>query len=552
MIIGIDLDNTIIKYDKVFKDVAFKLKLIPKNSSTEKKKIKELILLKNNGIKSWKKIQGLVYGKYINKAEIMPSVYNFIKICRKKNYKLYIISHKTKYGHFDSEKILLRNEAIKWLKKREFFDKNKLAFKKEDIFFANTRKQKIKLISKLKCDWFIDDLPEIFKDRTFPKETKKILFMKENKEKNLNKINLLDWTSISNKILGPLKPKDILYLNNFNEIKYTKKIIKVKGHGNSQLYKISTNDKKDFAVKYYPDLLLDSRPRLKKEYETLKFLAAKKNFNVPKPINKNYKTNIGLYEWIEGKPIKKPTNKDINEVIKFVKKLKKISISKKSNKFNMASEACLSAKELIKQIHDRFKKLNNFKRNNIKLKNFLDNRFSHTLEKAQDICFVKWPNSSQNRFLQKKLRVLSPSDFGFHNVLKNEKKMTFIDFEYFGWDDPVKLTADFLWHPSMNLSNLQSKKWQDSMLKIFKNDKHFKDRLKASIPLYGLRWVMIILNEFTPGIINKRQNASRNNFMKKKVILDKQMIKANKYLNKVEDLLNSFDHKYNNEITYSR
>ena len=62
MIIGIDLDNTIIKYDKVFKDVAFKLKLIPKNSSTEKKKIKELILLKNNGIKSWKKIQGLVYG----------------------------------------------------------------------------------------------------------------------------------------------------------------------------------------------------------------------------------------------------------------------------------------------------------------------------------------------------------------------------------------------------------------------------------------------------------------------------------------------------------
>ena len=42
----------------------------------------------------------------------------------------------------------------------------------------------------------------------------------------------------------------------------------------SQLYKISTNDKKDFAVKYYPDLLLDSRPRLKKEYETLKFLVS--------------------------------------------------------------------------------------------------------------------------------------------------------------------------------------------------------------------------------------------------------------------------------------
>ena len=82
----------------------------------------------------------------------------------------------------------------------------------DELFFIQTRKGKIKKITELDLDYFIDDLPEIFKDRTFPKETKKILFMKENKEKNLNKINLLDWTSISNKILGPLKPKDILYL----------------------------------------------------------------------------------------------------------------------------------------------------------------------------------------------------------------------------------------------------------------------------------------------------------------------------------------------------
>ena len=49
------------------------------------------------------------------------------------------------------------------------------------------------------------------------------------------------------------------------------------------------------------------------------------------------------------KSIKK-TIKDINEIINFVKKLKKISIYKKSNKFDMASEACLSATELVKQI----------------------------------------------------------------------------------------------------------------------------------------------------------------------------------------------------------
>ena len=42
------------------------------------------------------------------------------------------------------------------------------------------------------------------------------------------------------------------------------------------------------------------------------------------------------------------------------------------------------------------------------------------------------------------MRCLSPSDFGFHNALREPSgRLRFIDFEYAGWDDPAKLVGDF-------------------------------------------------------------------------------------------------------------
>ncbi len=43
-------------------------------------------------------------------------------------------------------------------------------------------------------------------------------------------------------------------------------------------------------------------------------------------------------------------------------------------------------------------------------------------------------------------RVISPSDFGFHNSLLNGNRIIFVDFEYAGFDDPLKLIADFFSH----------------------------------------------------------------------------------------------------------
>ena len=66
------------------------------------------------------------------------------------------------------------------------------------------------------------------------------------------------------------------------------------------------------------------------------------------------------------------------------------------------------------------------------------------------------------------MQVFSPSDFGFHNtILEDDGDLKFLDFEYFGRDDPAKLMADFIWHPGMNLNNSQKTQWLKGIITIF-------------------------------------------------------------------------------------
>ena len=109
-------------------------------------------------VKKWMTMQGKAYGKYMHQAEIMPNLVNFLISARIRHYKIFIVSHKTEYGHFDKEKISLRSEAIKWMEKNRFFNKDFICLDKKNIF-ADTRKDKVDIISNLSLDWFIDDLP---------------------------------------------------------------------------------------------------------------------------------------------------------------------------------------------------------------------------------------------------------------------------------------------------------------------------------------------------------------------------------------------------------
>ncbi|MFM7828188.1 MAG: phosphotransferase enzyme domain protein, partial [Acidimicrobiaceae bacterium] len=106
------------------------------------------------------------------------------------------------------------------------------------------------------------------------------------------------------------------------------------------------------------------------------------------------------------------------------------------------------------------------------------------------------------------LWTLSPSDFGLHNsITTSSNDLVFFDFEYFGWDDPVKVTVDFCLHPAMSLDLSSQKYWVSEMKALFAHDSRFELRLKALAPLYAIRWALIILNEFRSDKLKNRLHA---------------------------------------------
>lgn len=542
MNIGIDFDNTIAQYVTSFGEVAMEEGIIDGNWECKgKTELRDHLRRQPNGEKTWMKLQGLVYGKYMYRAEMFFGVANFLLKCKAQNHSVFIVSHKTEYGHFDPEKISLRQEALKWMETKRFFDPEYFGLDMEDVFFADTREEKINIIARLKCSWFIDDLPEVFEEKHFPDSSQKILFGSYKPEQFQNITVLNSWRKISEKILGQITNQDIVFWAKDIVDESMENVEKILGRGNSTVYKIDVPGEKSYVLKHYPDQLVDNRPRLETEFKALQMLYEHGIKNVPQPIEKNCDLNLGLYEWINGKKVDKPIVGDLDQAIQFAEKLYILSKQIDCNHIGIASEACLSAYELVSQIENRYSRLNAQSNEHIELAIFLEEVFDPLWKKVKNESTSLWPEESRMQNLPRNKQTLSSSDFGFHNCVKaSDGSLTFLDFDYFGWDDPVKLTADFIWHPAMNLNIELKKKWNAAMLKLFSGDPYFEERLNAAMPLYGMRWALIVLNEFLPELAQKRRDADGS----KEYDLEKrqkiQFKKANQYCTRVKNTVFRF------------
>ena len=82
---------------------------------------------------------------------------------------------------------------------------------------------------------------------------------------------------------------------------------------------------------------------------------------------------------------------------------------------------------------------------------------------ATSICKINrvFSKSDLPRKVAKEEKSLSPSDFGFHNMLIDKNgRLRFIDFEYAGWDDPAKIICDFFCQPKFPVPM----NWMDSFI----------------------------------------------------------------------------------------
>jgi hypothetical protein len=174
--IGVDFDNTLISYDEVFLAAARERKLLGAEFSGNKQAVRDAIRLLPDGETVWQRLQGHVYGKGIGKAVMFDGVDAFLRHCRAAGHEVFIVSHKTEFGHHDPDRVNLREAALGWMEARGFFAAETYGIGRDHVFFESTRGEKLDRIAALGCSYFIDDLEEVLSDPNFPAGVNRILF----------------------------------------------------------------------------------------------------------------------------------------------------------------------------------------------------------------------------------------------------------------------------------------------------------------------------------------------------------------------------------------
>ena len=205
-VIGIDFDNTIASYDVVMKEIAVERRLIDPEIVAQKKFIRDAIRQRDDGENQWQELQADVYGRYIERAEMINGVAPFFRTCRKFGYPVYIVSHKTKFAARGDGKTNLRTLAMEWMKKRGFFTSLGMGLSPEHVYFENTMEEKAKRVGSLGCTDFVDDLEETFQHTSFPVGVARYLYSPHGETSTTPGANSSrDWKQISEKIFPKIR-----------------------------------------------------------------------------------------------------------------------------------------------------------------------------------------------------------------------------------------------------------------------------------------------------------------------------------------------------------
>lgn len=281
------------------------------------------------------------------------------------------------------------------------------------------------------------------------------------------------------------------------------------GVTNNKIYLLNKGSEKKYILKVY---YLDERKRLEREYAGYDFFTQLGSDFTPKPIYKNVTGYFAVYTFLGGDH-KKPEDVTQNDMVKisnFLIYMHKNSqkAHEKGLKFMPAIASCFSIEETLNKINmklgkflsdeslDKYEVVEKF-RSHYDIKKLFEDLIVKSLDKTDDLLIkTKLPIDKQT---------LSPVDFNFTNMLFNGEKMHFLDFEDFGWDDPVNIFAFFLYHDKVTGLSYENKKILiDDYLSKADVSVNFIKRLKIMLNLGGVVWLATYLLAMTEEKIKVR------------------------------------------------
>ena len=310
------------------------------------------------------------------------------------------------------------------------------------------------------------------------------------------------------------------------------------GGRNNQTYKLFLRNGNRYVVKKYFQHTDDLRDRQNSEFLFSTYANKICPGNVAKVYCRDQSIKATLFEFIEGDAIA-PWGVGITEIncaINFINALNPLSLKSDAIDLPIASEACFSVKEHLDLVESRVGALQAVISKDLDQESskFISelSRFWNSL-KELIILEAKASGIDINSKIAFEDRCISPSDFGFHNAIKDQhKNIRFIDFEYAGWDDPAKLVGDFFAQLAVPVPEKFSEKFIESIASNFSDYQGFKTRAKLLMPAYQIKWCCIALNVFLPAHLSRRQFS--NPLLDVSSLKAEQLAKAKTLLTKLQ------------------
>ena len=165
--IGVDLDNTIACYERVFEPIAQQMGLISERAEGwTKLQIRET-LQKKRKERSLDAVAGR--GLWPRDATGLPPLSEFESIFskqRRRGHEIWIVSHRSRRPAVGAPHDLWLS-AFQWLNTAGLLrPEGKVS--RNRLLLAPTREAKVREIIRIGCTDFIDDLPEVFSHPLFP------------------------------------------------------------------------------------------------------------------------------------------------------------------------------------------------------------------------------------------------------------------------------------------------------------------------------------------------------------------------------------------------
>jgi hypothetical protein len=275
---------------------------------------------------------------------------------------------------------------------------------------------------------------------------------------------------------------------------------------NSRVWRVEGPDR-CYILKEYFRHPGDPRDRLATEYGFLSFLQAQGVRAVPLPLAQDKTAQAALYSHLPGRPVRAIQLHHIQQAAQFIHQINQARGT--ATALPPASEACFSLEDHLQRVQARLQGLqaalgdlnDPWQRAAHQL---LTQQLMPTYQGVVQRLRSSLPATTLAQPLAADQRILSPSDFGFHNMLEAEGALSFLDFEYAGWDDPAKLICDFASQPQCPVSKPQAEAFGAQLAAWWPEA---QPRAALLLPLHRLKWCCILLNEFRAQDRQRRYHA---------------------------------------------